>query len=53
MHVVAKKLKMLVMPLAPVWLVVALASPVAAQEPPGALVVGGPRRICSCCTRET
>ena len=43
MRVVTKKLERWVFPLALGWLVVALASPVAAQQPPGgALVIGGP-----------
>jgi hypothetical protein len=42
MRVVAKKIERWVFPLALGWLVVALASPVAAQQPAGALVISGP-----------
>ena len=42
MRVFAKKLERWVFPLALGWLAVALSTPAMAQQPAGALVVGGP-----------
>ena len=41
MRIVAKKFERWILPLAVGWLVVALAAPVAAQRPAGALVTSG------------